>query len=119
LDAVLAALNMKPEQADDPVKIAADLAATLAENAVLREGQGIADVEALLDSRSFLATLGTVDVKPGAMRAHIEAFVATNPRYAPTGQPAPVPGVRDAGAGAQQATTGGTGDWLRDSLRKR
>lgn len=121
LDAVLTALGIKqPGQQVDPQQVAADLAATQAENAVLRVGQGIADVDALLDSKSFTDSLAKVDVADrAAVKAHIEAFVQANPRYAAQGTTqGPVPAVRDAGAGAQQQTTTGTGDWLRDALRK-
>lgn len=122
LDAVLTALGIKqPGQQVDPQQVAADLAATQAENAVLRVGQGIADVDALLDSRTFTDSLAKVNTADrDAVKAHIEQFVQANPRYAPQGTTqGPVPASRDAGAGAHQQTTTTTGDWLRDALTRR
>jgi hypothetical protein len=119
LDAVLTALGLKEAGQDvDPKQAAADLAVTRAENAVLRVGAGIADVDALLDSKSFTDSLAKVDANDrAAVKAHIEAFVQANPRYAAqaAGQ-GPVPAVRDAGAGAHQQPTVGSGDWLRDAI---
>lgn len=121
LDAVLTALGLKDAGQDvDPKQAAADLAATRAENAVLRVGAGIADVDALLDSKSFTDSLARVDTaNRDAVKAHIETFVQANPRYAAqaTGQ-GPVPASRDAGAGAHQQTATGSGDWLRDAIRR-
>lgn len=120
LTAVLQALGIEAgtEQAD-PERLAADLATTRAENAVLRHGQRIADTDALLDSRAFVATLGDLDAgDPEAVRAHITAFVEAHPRYALQPDTGPVPGARDAAAGRQAAPAQG-GDWLRNAITRR
>ena len=106
LDAVLSALGLKDSPADvDPDQLGRDLAAQRAENAVLRAGTGIADVDALLDSRAFTQTLDAIDPSDrDAVKAHITEYVTANPRFAVTPQKAQ--GVRDAAAGAHDTHTG-------------
>ena len=104
---------------DGPTASVADLATTRDENAVLRHGQRIADTDALLDSRAFVATLGDLDAgDPEAVKAHITAFVEAHPRYALQPDTGPVPGARDAAAGRQAAPAQG-GDWLRNAITRR
>ena len=117
LDAVLTALGIKSADTD-PAQVAADLTRVQAENAVLRAGTGIADVDALLDSRRFTDSLasGVDTTNMTAVKAHIEAFVKANPRYAPTTtRPA---GVSDAAATGTGTTATG-GDWLRQAINSR
>lgn len=107
LDAVLTALGIKQDGAQvDPDALAKDLRAKDRELAVLRAGAGVADVDALLDSRGFLATLESIDPSDrAAVTAHITEYVTANPRFAVTPQ---AQGVRDAAAGAQHTRTGRT-----------
>lgn len=117
LDAVLQALGINQGKDTDPEQLANDLAAQRAENAVLRAGHGIADVEALLDSKRFTDSLAKVDVTDqAAVKAHIEAFTAKNPRYAATSGSGTTPGVRDAAAAPTTAST--ETDWLRAAIRR-
>lgn len=105
LDAVLQALGLadKGDQVD-PDQLGKDLAAQRAENAVLRAGNGIADVDALLDSRNFTDSLRDIDSSDrDAVKAHITEYVTANPRFAVAPKPQ---GVRDAAAGAGSSTTG-------------
>lgn len=102
LDAVLHALGVA-DKGDklDPDKLATDLAAQRAENAVLRAGNGIADVDALLDSRAFTDSLRDINSSDrDAVKAHITEYVTANPRFAVATQ---AHGVRDAAAGADPA----------------
>ena len=117
LDAVLSALGLKDSPADvDPDQLGRDLAAQRAENAVLRAGTGIADVDALLDSRAFTQTLDAIDPSDrDAVKAHITEYVTANPRFAVTPQKAQ--GVRDAAAGADRQPAD-PGDWIRNAARK-
>lgn len=107
LDAVLQALGLA-DKGDkvDPDQLATDLAYQRAENAVLRAGNGIADVDALLDSRKFTDSLRDIDSSDrDAVKAHITEYVTANPRFAVTPQ---AHGVRDAAAGADSARLTGT-----------
>lgn len=102
LDAVLTALGLKDtgDQAPDVDALTRDLQAQRAETAVLRAGHGIADIDALLDSRSFTASLQGIDHSDlAAVKTHIQAFVDANPRYAAQAAPQTPAGVRDAAAG--------------------
>lgn len=103
LEQVLTALGLKTDEGTpDPEQLAADLKAKDAELAVLRAGTGIADVDALLDSRAFTQTLSTIDPSDReAVKAHIQEYVTANPRFAVTPQ---AQGVRDAAAGADSTT---------------
>ena len=103
LEAVLTALGINTESKVDPDQLAQDLSSQRAENAVLRAGNGIADVDALLDSRKFTDSLR--DINPSdrdAVKAHITEYVTANPRFA-VATPKPQ-GVRDAAAGADRPT---------------
>ncbi|WP_424798174.1 hypothetical protein [Pseudactinotalea sp. Z1732] len=114
LTAVLEALGINKNADADPEQLAADLTAQRAENAVLRHGVGIADTEALLDSRRFTDSLTNIDVTDAAaVKAHIEAFVTEHPRYATQAQQG-TPGVRDAAASTPPAST--EKDWLRAAI---
>ena len=105
LDAVLQALGLADKSEVDPDQLGRDLAAQRAENAVLRAGTGIADVDALLDSRALTQTLDAIDPSDrDAVKAHITEYVTANPRFAVTPQKAQ--GVRDAAAGAHDTHTG-------------
>lgn len=113
LDAVLAALGLtdKGDQVD-PDQLATDLAYQRAENAVLRAGNGIADVDALLDSRKFTDTLRDIDSSDrDAVKAHITEYVTANPRFAVAPQ---AQGVRDAAAGAERTTSSAS---INDMIR--
>lgn len=105
LEQVLTALGLNADKGEpDPQKLAADLKAKDAELAVLRAGNGIADVDALLDSRAFTNTLGNIDPSDrDAVKAHITEYVKQNPRFSLTPQ---AHGVRDAAAGAHDKHTG-------------
>ena len=108
LDRVLAALGMKDDpQQVDPDRLAADLRARDLELAVVRTAAGVADVDALLDSRGFLATLESIDPSDrDAVKAHVTEYVTAHPRFAvatPKTQ-----GARDAAAGGGRAPIGGT-----------
>jgi hypothetical protein len=97
-DAVLSALGLKPDGADDPAKVTEALSSaqaaqrqTAVELAVYRAAaQSGADPDALLDSRAFLTAVQDVD--PGdrdAIADAIKAAVESNPRLAkPTAAPA-------------------------------
>lgn len=102
LTAVLTALGINTDgDKVDPDKLATDLQSQRAENAVLRAGNGIADVDALLDSRSFTDSLRDIDSSDrDAVKAHITEYVTAHPRFAVTPQ---AHGVRDAAAGADPA----------------
>ena len=102
LTAVLTALGINTEgDKVDPDQLATDLQAQRAENAVLRAGNGIADVDALLDSRAFTDSLRDIDSSDrDAVKAHITEYVTANPRFAVAPQ---AHGVRDAAAGADPA----------------
>lgn len=104
LTAVLTALGINTEgDKVDPDQLATDLQAQRAENAVLRAGNGIADVDALLDSRKFTDSLRDIDSSDrDAVKAHITEYVTANPRFA-VATPKPQ-GVRDAAAGAGSST---------------
>lgn len=117
LTAVLTALGIKTEADEvDPAQLATDLKAKDAELAVLRAGNGIADVDALLDSRAFTNTLGDIDPSDrDAVKAHITEYVTANPRFAVAPQKAQ--GVRDAAAGSERQTAP-EGDWIRNAARK-
>ena len=117
LTAVLQALGLAEKGAEvDPDQLGKDLAAQRAENAVLRAGNGIADVDALLDSRAFTQTLDSIDSSDrDAVKAHITEYVTANPRFAVTPQKAQ--GVRDAAAGADRQPAD-PGDWIRNAARK-
>lgn len=109
LDAVLTALGIKTDGGDkvDPEQLATDLQTQRAENAVLRAGHGIADVDALLDSRNFTDSLRDIDSSDrDAVKAHITEYVAANPRFAAATPQAH--GVRDAAAGADTARLTGS-----------
>src|SRR5690625_520444 len=103
-DALAKALGFKDDTETDPKALTSqlaerdkDLARTRAENAVLRAGSGIADLDLLLDSKRFTDTLESLDVSDTAkVKAHIEKWVEDNPQYR-LGKV--VPGARDAGAG--------------------
>lgn len=107
LTAVLTALGINTEgDKVDPDQLATDLASQRAENAVLRAGNGIADVDALLDSRAFTDSLRDIDSSDrDAVKAHITEYVTANPRFAVASQ---AHGVRDAAAGADSARLTGT-----------
>lgn len=110
LDAVLTALGLNGDSKQatpDVGQLTADLARERAETAVLRAGHGIADVDALLDSRAFTSTLADVDTTDrAAVKAHIEQYVQDQPRFALAPQtPA---GVRDAAAGRDHQPGGRT-----------
>lgn len=107
LTAVLTALGINTDgDKVDPDKLATDLQSQRAENAVLRAGNGIADVDALLDSRSFTDSLRDIDSSDrDAVKAHITEYVTANPRFAVATQ---AHGVRDAAAGADSARLTGT-----------
>lgn len=102
LTAVLTALGINTDgDKVDPDKLATDLQSQRAENAVLRAGNGIADVDALLDSRAFTDSLRDIDSSDrDAVKAHITEYVTAHPRFAVTPQ---AHGVRDAAAGADPA----------------
>lgn len=116
LDAVLTALGIKQDATQvDPDKLANDLRAKDRELAVLRAGVGVADVDALLDSRGFLATLESLDPSDrDAVKAHITEYVTANPRFAITTPQAQ--GVRDAAAGTDHQPAP-QGDWIRNAAR--
>lgn len=105
LSSILETLGIKTEgDKVDPDKLTTDLATQRAENAVLRAGHGIADVDALLDSRAFTDSLRDIDSSDrDAVKAHITEYVTANPRFAVAQKPQ---GVRDAAAGAGSSTTG-------------
>lgn len=107
LEQVLTALGIKTEKDQvDPEKLAQDLSSQRAENAVLRAGHGIADVDALLDSRKFTDSLRDIDPSDrDAVKAHITEYVTANPRFAVATQ---AHGVRDAAAGADTARLTGS-----------
>lgn len=107
LTAVLTALGINTEgDKVDPDKLATDLQSQRAENAVLRAGNGIADVDALLDSRAFTDSLRDIDSSDrDAVKAHITEYVTAHPRFAVASQ---AHGVRDAAAGADSARLTGT-----------
>lgn len=110
LDAVLTALGLNGDShqtTPDVDQLTADLARERAETAVLRAGHGIADVDALLDSRAFTSTLADVDTTDrAAVKAHVEQYVQDQPRFALAHQtPA---GVRDAAAGRDHQPGGRT-----------
>ena len=107
LTAVLTALGINTEgDKVDPDQLATYLASQRAENAVLRAGNGIADVDALLDSRAFTDSLRDIDSSDrDAVKAHITEYVTANPRFAVASQ---AHGVRDAAAGADSARLTGT-----------
>lgn len=116
LEQVLTALGINTSQDDtlDPEQLANDLKAKDAELAVLRAGNGIADVDALLDSRAFTNTLGTIDPSDrDAVKAHITEYVTANPRFAVTQK---AQGVRDAAAGSERQPS--NEDWIRKAARK-
>jgi len=122
LDAVLAALGLKDDAKDDPeaaVK-AATAKATEAETnlAVYKAAHAAgADPTALLDSKSFLATLDGIDpADTDAVTAAIKAAVDTNPRYA-AGKPAPV-ATRDAVTRGDNTTGASPDDWLRKAAHR-
>ena len=74
-----------------------DLTRTKAENAVLRAGAGVANLDLLLDSKRFTDTLTNLDVADAAkVKAHIEAFVEDNPHFK----------AGKAGGGARDAAAG-------------
>ena len=104
LEQVLTALGISTGEGDqpDPEQLANDLKAKDAELAVLRAGAGIADVDALLDSRAFTNTLGNLDPSDrDAVKAHIQEYVTANPRFAVATQ---THGARDAAAGSDSTT---------------
>lgn len=108
LEQVLTALGIKTEKDTDldPEKLATDLSSQRAENAVLRAGHGIADVDALLDSRKFTDSLRDINSSDrDAVKAHITEYVTANPRFAVTTQ---AHGARDAAAGAETARVAGS-----------
>ena len=118
LDAVLTALGIKTDGDDkvDPEQLATDLQTQRAENAVLRAGNGIADVDALLDSRKFTDSLRDIDSSDrDAVKAHISEYVTANPRFAVAAPKAQ--GVRDAAAGTERQSAT-KGDWIREAARK-
>ena len=117
LTAVLTALGINTDgDKVDPDQLGRDLAAQRAENAVLRAGNGIADVDALLDSRAFTDSLRDIDSSDrDAVKAHITEYVTANPRFAVAPQKAQ--GVRDAAAGADRQPAS-EGDWIRNAARK-
>jgi hypothetical protein len=90
-DAVLSALGLKPDGADDPAKVTEALSSaqaaqrqTAVELAVYRAAaKSGADPDALLDSRAFLAAVQDVDPGDGdAIADAIKTAVASNPRLA-------------------------------------
>jgi hypothetical protein len=111
------ALGLAPEE-PDPEKIAAQLQAVQAEKASLARQNAVllaahtagADAAALLDSRSFLASLDNVDpANPAAVLDAVKAAVAANPRYglAAPQAAAPAPPPRQAStAGSFNAAPG-------------
>lgn len=114
------ALGLAPEK-PDPEKIAAQLQQAQAEKASLARQNAVllaantagADASALLDSRSFLASLENVDPgNPAAVLDAVKAAVAANPRYAaatpqqPATAPAPPPRQAST-AGSFNASPGG------------
>lgn len=104
LEQVLTALGINTGEGEqpDPEQLANDLKAKDAELAVLRAGAGIADVDALLDSRAFTNTLGNLDPSDReAVKAHIQEYVTANPRFAVATQ---THGARDAAAGSDSTT---------------
>lgn len=104
LEQVLTALGISTGEGEqpDPEQLANDLKAKDAELAVLRAGAGIADVDALLDSRAFTNTLGNLDPSDReAVKAHIQEYVTANPRFAVATQ---THGARDAAAGSDSTT---------------
>lgn len=106
LEQVLTALGINTESKVDPDQLAQDLSSQRAENAVLRAGNGIADVDALLDSRNFTDSLRDIDPSDrDAVKAHITEYVTANPRFAVATQ---AHGVRDAAAGADTARLTGS-----------
>lgn len=113
LDAVLHALGLADKGTEvDPDQLANDLASQRAENAVLRAGNGIADVDALLDSRAFTDSLRDIDSSDrDAVKAHITEYVKQNPRFSSTPQ---AHGVRDAAAGADRTTSSAS---INDMIR--
>lgn len=117
LTAVLTALGINTESDKvDPDKLATDLQTQRAENAVLRAGNGIADVDALLDSRAFTDSLRDIDSSDrDAVKAHITEYVTANPRFAVA--PPKAQGVRDAAAGTDRQPAP-EGDWIRNAARK-
>ncbi|WP_347042027.1 hypothetical protein [Brachybacterium nesterenkovii] len=116
LDRVLAALGMKDDpQQVDPDQVVKDLRARDVELAVLRTAAGIADADALLDSRGFLATLESIDPSDrAAVKAHVTEYVTANPRFAVA--PPKTQGARDAAAGPDRQSD--NTDWIRAAARR-
>lgn len=98
LTAVLTALGHTKEDDIDPKALSNQLTTLQRENAVLRHGATIGNVDALLDSRSFTDTLGDLkNLDADTVKDHITTYVSANPRFALT--PTTPSGQRDAAAG--------------------
>lgn len=123
LDAVLAALGQGNKDDVDPDKLAQDLQArdqelaqARAQLAVMRAADGVADLDALLDSRAFTDTLGSLNYSDlEAVKTHVKEFVDAHPRFAST---RPAPGVRDAAAGTSPGNTGSTAQQFSQFFNK-
>lgn len=105
------ALGLAPET-PDPEKIASQLQAAQAEKADLARQNAVllaahstgADVNALLDSRSFLQSIANVDPNDrAAIAAAVKAAVDANPRYA-----AQLPAPQQPAPPPRQASTAGS-----------
>lgn len=108
--ALAGALGLNKDEAPDPAALAAQLAEkddqirTLSARETIRTiGKDAgADTEALLDSATFLNTLGNLDLtNAAAVTDHVKSFVEAHPRYAAVKV---TPGVRDAAAGGDTST---------------
>lgn len=105
-------------------KLAAAQAATLAqhrENAVLRAaGKLGADGDALLDSRSFLATIADLDPADTAgINAAIAEAVKANSRYATNGTAAPaIPPAPRSTATSFEGAPGGQRQWTAEDVAR-
>lgn len=115
LTAVLTALGHHQGEEVDPKALSAQLTSLQRENAVLRYGATIANVDALLDSKAFTDTLGDLkNFDADTVKDHITTYVSANPRFALThNNPS---GQRDAAAGANPTTGPTTLQQWADSI---
>lgn len=112
-----------PEQIAQQLAAAQQSSVQLArENSVLRAAVTAgADPNALLDSRSFLDSIGSIDpTDSAAVEAAVKAAVAANPRYAAAtaAAPPPAPPVRQASAAGQFGQPAGNNQWTADDVKR-
>lgn len=105
--------EVTPEQLKDKLT-AAETASTEKDKllAVYQSAPQGVDVQALLDSRAFVATLNKTDGSTEAISKAVDEFVKANPRFSGA-TPA---GTRDTSAGNDSQSSRSVDDWLRGNL---